>query len=134
MDQYADVQQSFGRCLRENGKFVTDFYRRLLASDERIPPMFSHTDWQKQNRLIRRGISSAITYAGSPITVKRQISEIAEIHSRQGRAPVDPGLYHHWVESLVQTVEQSDPRFSPALGDRWRQAVTPAIEIFQSAF
>ncbi|MCP1727754.1 hemoglobin-like flavoprotein [Natronospira proteinivora] len=134
MDQYGDIQQSFGRCLRENPNFVEDFYRRLLSSHEKIPPMFTHTDWQLQNKLIRRGISMAITYAGTPMAARRQIADIAKVHSREGHTPVEPSLYPYWIRSLVETVAESDPRYTPKLGRRWEEALKPAIEMIISQY
>ncbi|MDQ2070014.1 globin [Natronospira bacteriovora] len=134
MDQFADVQQSFGRCLRGNNRFVDDFYRRLLGSDERIATMFASTDWTLQNKAIRRGISLAITFAGTPVAARRQVREMAEVHSRGGRAPITPELYEHWIESLILTVQASDPDYSPSLGKRWRTALEPAIGFMQNSY
>ncbi|MEA5445635.1 globin [Gammaproteobacteria bacterium AB-CW1] len=134
MDQFGDVQQSFGRCLRENPDFVADFYQRLLASNERFPAMFAHTDWPKQNKLIRRGISMVITYAGSPGVARRQIEDIAKVHSRKGHAPVEPHMYDHWIESLLLTVQNSDPRYDTTLGKRWREALIPAIDFMRGSY
>lgn len=134
MDTYGDVQQSFGRCLRENRDFVPTFYRRLLASDERIAAMFQHTDWTQQSKLIRRGISTAITYAGTPTAARRQIEEMAKVHGRGGHAPVPPSYYQHWIDSLIETVSESDPRFDPTLEKRWLAAITPAIEKMKAAY
>ncbi len=134
MDSFSDVQQSFGRCLREHEDFIGTFYDRFLKADTRIQPMFSKTDFGKQRRLLQRGISLAITFAGTPSVARRQLTEIAEIHARKGRAPVDPALYGIWIESLIHTVAEADPRFNEKLEQRWRQALDPAIDYIKGSY
>ena len=46
-DQYEDLQQSYGRCLRDK-QFIERFYQTFLASNPAIPPMFASTDFNKQ--------------------------------------------------------------------------------------
>ncbi|WP_376694353.1 globin [Wenzhouxiangella sp. EGI_FJ10409] len=128
-DPYADVQASYGRCTRKKG-FITRFYELLLASDERMAPMFSHTDWTKQNKALRRGISIALTYAGGSKIVERPLKEMADVHSRKGHAPVDPELYGFWRRSLLQAVREHDDRLTPVLEDKWAEALKKTTDFF----
>ena len=52
-DQYEDLQQSYGRCLRDK-HFIERFYQTFLASSPAIPPMFQTTDFNKQRMALRR--------------------------------------------------------------------------------
>lgn len=124
-----DIQGSYGRCLREKG-FITRFYELLQARDPRIGQMFQHTNWTQQNKALRRGISIALTFAGGSNIVERSMNDMAEVHSRRGRAPVDPGFYVHWRESLLQAVGEHDPRFTPALRDQWAEALKQTTDYF----
>lgn len=125
----AEVQASYGRCTRKKG-FITRFYELLLASDERMPGMFSHTDWSQQNRALRRGISIALTYAGGSKIVERPMKEMADVHSRKGRVPVDPQLYVRWRESLMQSVREHDDRLTPEIERRWAEALRKTTDFF----
>jgi hemoglobin-like flavoprotein len=128
-----NVQASYGRCLRSKG-FITRFYEHLLASDPRIPNMFEGTNWTQQNRALRRGISIALTFAsGSPI-VERSMNEMAEVHSRKGRAPVDPKLYVYWRESLLEAVSEFDPKMTPELKAEWAAALKATTDYFTKSY
>ncbi len=126
---YMDVQASYGRCSRQKG-FITRFYELLMEKDERIPRMFEGTDWSQQNRALRRGISIALTFAGGSNIVERSMDEMADVHSRKGRAPVDPVLYKHWRESLLQAVKEFDPRITPELEKHWAEALKKTTDHF----
>ena len=121
-DQYQDLQQSYGRCLRDK-RFIERFYDMFMNSHPSVPPLFARTDMGKQRLALRRGISVALFHAaGSPLS-KRATGEMAEVHSCAGRSPVDPGLYPYWIDSLLAVVAETDPEADEALLGRWRQAM-----------
>ena len=121
-DQYEDLQQSYGRCLR-GGRFIERFYEVFMDSHPSVRPMFATTDMGTQRLALRRGISVAIFHAAGSALSRRTTEEMARVHSCAGRSPVDPALYPYWVESLVQVVGETDPEATPALLARWRAAM-----------
>ena len=131
--QIEDVQGSYGRCTRQRG-FITRFYELLLERDPRIERMFSGTDWTQQNKALRRGISIALTFAGGSNIVQRSMDEMAGVHSRKGRAPVDPELYVHWRESLLQAVREFDPKITPELERTWADALKKTTDYFSKQY
>ena len=127
------VQGSYGRCLR-NKAFIPRFYELLLKQHGRIPDLFKHTNWPKQNKALRRGISIALTFAGGSDIVKRSMDEMAHTHSRACPAAVDPMFYKHWRNSLLEAVEENDPRATPDLMSEWRQALQLTTDYFAERY
>lgn len=128
-DDYTDVQQSYGRCLNHGG-FIDRFYEILMDSHPDIPAMFARTDMGRQRRALRRGITTAILYAGGNQLVTSTVETMAQVHSRHGRAPVKPAYYRFWMDSLVVAVREHDPRCTDTLASRWREALRPVIDTF----
>jgi hemoglobin-like flavoprotein len=128
-DHYDDLQQSYGRCLREKN-FIERFYEIFLSSHPDIAPMFAETDFQKQRMALRRGISAAISHAAGSSLARRTIDQMADAHSRTGHAPVPPQLYPYWLNSLLQAVSETDPAANPQLIERWRQGMTVVTDTF----
>lgn len=128
-DDFTDVQNSYGRCLR-NTRFIERFYEILMDSHPAMRPAFARTDMGQQRHALRRGISNAILYGGGYDLVQRTVESVAKIHSRKGHAPVAPNLYTYWMDSLIQAVREHDPKVTPELEARWRQAISPLIETF----
>lgn len=132
-DAYDDLQQSFGRCLRDK-HFIEYFYEVLLASHPAIPPMFAHTDMFRQRLALRRGISVAILYAaGSPLAT-RTVEQMADVHGEHGRAPVAPHFHAHWLASLLAVIAQTDPEAGPQLLQRWGDAMGKIIGTFTERY
>lgn len=132
-DDYNDLHQSYGRCIR-GGQFIERFYEVFLGSHADVASAFAKTDFDRQRRLLRRTLTSAIMYAAGSESVTREITTMAEVHSRKGRAPVQPYLYSYWLESLIVTIREFDPECDPRLERRWRAALEKVIEHFTSVY
>lgn len=130
-DPYADLHQSYGRCLRDRD-FIGRFYDVFLASNPDVPPMFAHTDFSRQRMALRRGITMAIFHAGGSRVVDRGIDEMGAVHARDGRCPVPPALYRDWIASLLQVVRETDPEADEALMARWEEAMGVVVETFRA--
>lgn len=130
---YDDLQQSYGRCLRGKN-FIERFYEIFLESHPEIRPMFDKTDFQTQRMALRHGISAAISHAAGSSLTKRTMDQMAAAHSRKGYAPVPPGLYPYWVDSLVQAVKEMDPQATPQLLSRWRQGMSIVTDDFSRRY
>lgn len=129
-ENYADVQQSFQRCLT-NKDFLKRFYDIFMESHPDIRQMFQGTDFGKQMSLLRHGLSSALNFAGGTKIGQSVLTRIGETHGRS-RMNISPTLYPYWINSLVAAVAESDPKFTPKLDERWRQALTVATDYIRS--
>lgn len=116
------AEASYHRCA-ESGEFYTTFYRHLLASDPRIPPMFARTEFERQHLLLKHALGLLIIFAkrANPALLQR----IAERHTEVG---VTEDLYPFFVESLVRSVAEHDPQYTAELGDAWRHTLAPGIK------
>ena len=120
------AEASYHRCA-ESAAFYATFYGHLLASDPRIPPMFAHTEFERQHRLLKHALGLLIIYAkrANPSLLDR----IADRHLEVG---VGEELYPFFVESLVRTVAEHDPEYTPEVGEAWRVAMEPGLEYMRS--
>lgn len=126
------VQESFGRCLADR-TFFDRFYDVFMASHADVPPMFDRTDMTKQKHLLRHGLMSALMYAEGDVMAGSAIDRIRESHGRQ-RLNIRPELYRAWLQSIMHTVSECDPEFTPELGHAWNEALLPAIRHIQSGY
>lgn len=133
MKSYNDLKNSYGRCLAE-GNFLEGFYEIFKASHPDIRVMFEETNFEVHRVALRRGISMSIWYAAGSTLSHELTDRIAANHSRNGRAPVPPHLYPFWVDSLVQAVEEMDPKATPQLLARWREAMGSVTTAFAQRY
>jgi hemoglobin-like flavoprotein len=120
------AETSYHRCA-ESAAFYSTFYEHLLASNPRIPPMFAGTEFDRQHRLLKHALGLLIIYAkrANPSLLDR----IADRHVEVG---VGDDLYPFFVESLIRTVADQDPEYTPAVGEAWRVALQPGLDYMRS--
>ena len=124
-DHVAVAEQSFHRCLT-TPDFLRAFYDRFLASDPRIAPLFRDTALDRQTKLLQHALGLLFVYAkhGDVSLLER----VAERHSHR-ELDIPAELYAVFLDSLVATVAERDPEFAPEVGDAWRAALTPGIDL-----
>ena len=132
-DNYDDLQQSYGRCLRAGG-FIERFYELFLGRHPDIAAMFEKTDFQKQRMALRRGISAAISHAAGSGLAKRTVEQMAQSHAAEGRVPVRPELYGYWIDSLIIAVREFDRQADETLLRRWREAMAVVTRDFAARY
>lgn len=124
------AQESYSRCLR-SPRFFPDLYERLLASDPVIPPMFAKTEFPKQHKLLQHGLGLLLSYANR--TDDTLLERIAARHSSSGIG-VPPAMYVLFVDSLLATVRELDPKCDAEVERAWREALEPGIEYMKSRY
>lgn len=117
----SDVEKSFGRCT-VNPKFLDRFYETFLASHPSLAPMFAHTDMARQKGLLRSGITMVVMHSQGNSFGTRSLDKIAESHSKK-KLNINPSLYPFWVNSLIQTIRECDPEFTPTIEAEWRKTL-----------
>ena len=124
------AQDSYARCCAAPDFFKT-FYRLFLESSPVIPVMFSDTDFERQERLVKHGIGLLLIYAkrNNSALLKR----VAKRHSRQ-HLDVEPSLYPLFVDSLIKAVKLHDPSYDSDVGAAWRAAVAPGIQFMMEKY
>ena len=96
--------------------------------------LFGGTDFNRQRRLLRRSLTNSIMYAAGSNIVKREVDKMADVHSRAGRAPVQPHLYDYWLNSLIKAIREHDPQYNLQLEQRWREAMGKIIGHFVAQY
>jgi hypothetical protein len=71
--------------------------------------------------------------AGGADTGPTLLSKMAERHSRRG-LNIEPRFYAPFIESLIASVAECDPEYSPAVERAWREAIAPGVAYMQSRY
>lgn len=121
-----EVNLSLGRCFLHSG-FMDKFYTNFKASHPSIPPFFVKTNMAKQHKLLKEGITFLLMSAGGSSFAKTEMNKLGERHD-PSHLNVKPELYRYWIESLMKTVKEFDPDFTPELDKKWRTVLQAGIQ------
>jgi hemoglobin-like flavoprotein len=107
--------------------FLDRFYDRFLASSPEVRDKFAKTDFVRQKRALRASLHHLLLAAADgdrgPDGYLRDVAE------RHGAGQLDIGaeLYDHWLDSLLATVRECDPEFSPEIEKAWEAVMMVGI-------
>jgi hemoglobin-like flavoprotein len=93
--------------------------------------MFAETEFPKQYKLLQHGLGLLLSYANRMDDTL--LERIAARHSSSGIG-IPPAMYELFVESLLATVREIDPKCGPEIEDAWREALEPGLSFMKSRY
>lgn len=122
---------SMERC-SSRSDFLTRFYTAFLASSDEVAAKFEHTDLKKQARMLK--VSLYIMMLASDDSGRAaQLNQLAQRHSR-AELDIKPELYDLWLDRLLQTAREVDPKFDAPTEAAWRHVLQPGIDFMKSRY
>jgi len=119
-------EASLDRCTADPA-FLDRFYEKFLASSPKVREKFARTDFVHQKRALRGSfhllLLAAETDKGDP---GRYLRDLAAQHGRR-QLDISADLYDIWLDSLLATVREFDPDFSPEIEQAWERVMMVGI-------
>jgi hemoglobin-like flavoprotein len=130
LEQFED---SLRRC-NADPDFLDRFYARFLGSSPKVREKFRGTDFTRQKRMLQASLQLLLVAAqddGERPTP--YLDEVAARHSASEMA-IGAELYDLWLDSLLATVREADPSWSPEVEGAWESVMTVGIAYLVSRF
>ena len=109
-----------------NGRhFFEAFYQRFLATSPGVAEKFRHTDMAHQQKMLRRSFYSLVSFYAS-YQADHCLEDIAIKHDKK-HLDIHPELYDLWLDNLIETAREFDPRFDDDVELVWRLVMSPGI-------
>lgn len=122
---------SMERC-SSRSDFLNRFYVAFLAASDEVAKKFEHTDLKKQARMLKISLY-IMMLTGDAAGGAAQLEKLAQRHSR-AELDIKPELYDLWLDRLLQTVRQVDPKFDAQTEAAWRRVLQPGIDFMKSRY
>ena len=129
----AQLEDSLRRC-NADPDFLDRFYERFLRSSPKVREKFRGTDFIRQKRMLQASLQLLLVAAqddGERPTP--YLDEVAARHSASQRA-IGAELYDLWLDSLLATVREVDPSWSPEVEHAWESVMTVGIAYLVSRY
>ena len=109
----------------QRDEFLDTFYETFISRSDEIAVKFARTNMQRQKEMLYQSLHHMLDFS-----VQRKASEelrrIAERHS-VSQINVEPRMYDIWLDSLIDTAQSFDPRFTEEVELAWRVILAPGI-------
>ena len=134
-DYLTFFHESYDRAIEGDSQqdaFFEAFYDSFISRSDDIAAKFADTNMRQQRGMLYRSFRHMVDFS-----VQRQASDelrrIAERHS-MSQIDIHPDLYDVWLDSLVETVQLFDPRFTEEIELAWRIVLAPGIAYMKFKF
>lgn len=131
-EDISGVLGSYDRTIGRRG-FVERFYEIFLASRPEIAALFTEADFNKQRRLLKKGLRVVVMFETGDAEARKRMIRIRETHSR-ANLQIRPEYYIHWLNSLLATVAEFDPHFDDELEGCWRRTIQRSINFIKAGY
>jgi hemoglobin-like flavoprotein len=119
-------ERSLGRCTSQS-RFLDLFYTKFLASSPKVREKFEKTDFVRQKRALKASLHLILLAASDEDgDAGKYLSDVAEKHNAK-HLDIGAELYDLWLDSLLETVKDCDPDFSPEVAKAWEEVMMVGI-------
>ncbi len=102
--------------------FFEAFYRNFLIDSE-VSEFFSGTDMTRQVAMLRKSFFHLVAFYTTH-EPSAELERIARVHDKLG---IQHDHYDRWLDALINTVQEHDPKCDLATEFAWRWAMTPGL-------
>ena len=133
-DSVRVAKASFDRC-SASPEFLTGFYANFFRVCPEAKPLFAKTDLARQVRLLRDaiGLLIIVPFMSTDQNAPSLLARVAERHSRR-HLNIGPHFYPPFVDSLITTIKEYDPEFSPDVEAAWRAIIDRGVAYMQARY
>ncbi len=130
--EYSDLKSSLARA-KEEGDFYHLFYGILLSSSAKVKQRFIYSDLGALRTSFQSTFEDIFEYAIGQQQSSSKMDMLRLSHSKN-YIGIEPGLYRHWVDSLLRTLEVLDPEYNPDLEQSWRLALNKVVNYMAAGY
>lgn len=125
----ANLIDSYKRMAR-HVRYPDLFYDRFIGGHEEVARLFEGVDMERQKFLLNRSLTQLIQHAHG---VEEAAEILDAVARRHGPAELDipEWMYTAWIDALIATVAELDPKFSPELDALWRKVLNDEVAWFR---
>lgn len=118
---------SFQRC-RAREDFFDIFYSRFLDSSDEIANIFKDVNVEHVKKMVKDSLFLKLMASDGSAFGTKKLMALGESHDKYG---VRPEHYQLWLDALMSTVEEIDPRYDINIDQAWREVMQVGIDIMQ---
>ncbi len=122
---------SFQRAIvPDSHSFYKRFYEILIAADPQIAELFAKTDVERLIVMLTQSMTYIMSFSAT-LKPGSEIKKIAKMHGR-GKLCIPKQYYDIWLDCMLKTVEEFDPKFDENIETSWQVLMAPGIAYMKS--
>ncbi len=112
--------------------FLNKFYEKFISASPIVREKFKNTDMNKQKRQLQESLYYMLQF----YMIKKPTDYMRGIANRHSKKAlnISPQLYDLWLESLVATVRELDPKYDQDVGLAWKMVMSTGIKFMKNNY
>ncbi len=120
------------RC-QANPQFLNRFYNKFVIANPAVRKKFAHTDMEDQKMMLHASLYMIGLATQGNRAASMYLDNIAKRHSKAD-LDIPAELYDLWLETLLQTVSETDDSFDEQTEAAWREVMQYGIDFMESHY
>jgi len=114
----------------DSNKFYGRFYEILIAADQQIAELFTKIDIDRQIVMLKQSMTLVMSFSAT-LKPSSEMKKIAKFHGK-AKLDIPAEFYDIWLDCMVKTVEEFDPKFDENIETSWRVLMAPGVSYMKS--
>jgi truncated hemoglobin YjbI len=114
----------------DSNKFYSRFYEILIATDPQIAELFTKVDMEQQIVMLKQSMTLVMSFSAT-LKPSSEMKKIAKLHGK-GKLDIPAKYYDAWLDCMIKTVEEFDPKFDENIETSWRVLMAPGVAYMKS--
>lgn len=123
---------SLERC-QSNPQFLNLFYQNFVISNSEVREKFSNTNMENQKMMLHASLYMIMIASQGNEAATAYLERVAKKHSKID-LDIRPELYGLWLETLINTISETDEMFDEKTEKAWRAILTYGIDYMKSKY
>lgn len=125
-------KESLERC-QTDSQFLSRFYNKFVILNPEIREKFSNTNMENQKMMLHASLYMILLTTQGNNAASVYLDRVAKRHSKL-ELNIRPELYDLWLETLIETVSETDVNFNEKIEHAWRSVMLHTIDYMKSKY
>ena len=125
-------RSSLDRC-QADPQFLNRFYSKFVIANPAVRDKFANTNMEDQKMMLHASLYMIALATQGNKSASMYLDNIAKRHSKTD-LDIPAELYDLWLETLIQTVSETDESFDEQIESAWQQVMQYGIDFMQSNY
>jgi truncated hemoglobin YjbI len=122
---------SFQRVIApDSNRFYNQFYELLISADPQLARFFANTDMERQIEMLKQSMTNVTSFSAT-LEPTVEMENLALMHG-SGKLDIPAKYFELWLDCMLMTVEELDPKFDEYIETSWRVMMAPGIAYMKS--
>jgi len=123
-------RSSYNSCNQDPG-FIDTFHELFVSNSAEAQNHFASIPVERQKKMLSYALYLLVLSVDNNPEIIQCLENLGDSHDK---FDIKPGLYDHWLKTLLMTVQKCDKTYNETTADVWKEVLAPGLEIMKTKY